>query len=63
MYNEKITSSKSAIEANNIPVEKKKKRKKKRDKILRNIQLGPDARYYRLTVRKKKSLQVFIYFI
>lgn len=33
-----------------------KKTRKAKDKILRNIRLGPDARYYRLTVCKQSHI-------
>ena len=51
MNSGKKRSSRNSIETTTVPEFKKKKNQKLKDKILRNIQLGPDARYYRLTVR------------
>lgn len=41
---------KNTTEAIDAPKTKTKKSRKNNDKILRNIKLGPEARYYKLTV-------------
>ena len=51
MDSDKKRVNKSSNEVTTTLEIKKKKIKRANDKILRNIQLGPDARYYRLTVR------------
>jgi hypothetical protein len=58
MDSDKKRFNKSSNEVTTTLEIKKKKRKRANDKILRNIQLGPDARYYKLTVRN----QHLIYF-